>query len=190
MDISQKIRRIQNQLGLRIDVKERKDFDSEEAYLMYLAMDPLFGSRTKKIAKKRLQNEYPNGLYAICASRDKTQYTIKYKYKNMHEVSPSEGEYNTYLQTFRAIVAYEVFDETGNKVLSDKKCRVTCGFDNHSSRAGEINLFKGLKYNDLSQEVREQILLNKLKEIIQIRLKLNDQKWSDFHEAVIEIEED
>lgn len=190
MDISQILKWIQKQLQIHIDIKEREDFKNEEMYLMYLATDPKIGGRTKKVARKRLQNEYPNGLYALCAKQNKVKYTIKYKYKDMHEVSPSAGEYNTYLQSFEAIVAYEVFNELGNKVLSDKKCRVICGFDNRSTKVEEINLLKGLKYSDLSQEVREQILLEKLKEIIQIRLRLNDQKWSDFHEAVIEIEED
>lgn len=184
------IQRVLHQLSINKNIKRQSDFNNEEEYLIYLATSSTVGSHTKNVAIKRLHSEYPNGLFSLCKSQNKKTYKIKYKYKNMHEVSSPEGEYNTYLQMFRAIVAYEVFDETGNKVLSDKKCRVTCGFDNHSSRAGEINLFKGLKYNDLSQEVREQILLDKLKEIIQIGLKLNDQKWSNLNEVVIEVEED
>ena len=169
------------------DIKYRDDFKSEEEYLMYLATNPLIGTHTKKLATKRLHNEYPNGLFALCKTQNKTKYTIEYKYKDMMELPAFKGDYDKYIQRFRAIVSFKVYDEKGNKVISDNKCRVICGFDNRSHRAGEINLFEGLTYDDLSQEVREQILLDKLKEIIQIRLKLNGQKWSDLNETVIEI---
>ena len=172
------------------EIKNRYEFDNEETWLIYLLMTHRVGPKTKDAALKRLKVKYPNSPWlCIAEQREKCRYTIRYKYKDMEECDVTlANSYNTN-GVFKAIVSYKVYDEDGNKVLSHPGRRVYCEIKSTPiTDEYEIDIFKNITYEDLSKEVKEQILIEKLKELIEIDLKLKFNKWSSLYEAEIEIE--
>lgn len=172
------------------EIKNRYEFDNEETWLIYLLMNHRVGPKTKDAALKRLKVKYPNSPWlCIAEQREKCRYTIQYKYKDMEECDVTlANSYNTN-GVFKAIVSYKVYDEGGNKVLSHPGRRVYCEIvSTPAINEGDIDLFKGIAYADLSREVKEQILVEKIKELVEIDLKLKFNKWSPLHEVEIEIE--
>lgn len=171
-------------------IKSRSEFDSEETWLTYLLMDNQIGPKTKSAALKRLKTKYPNSTWlCIVEKKEKCRYTIEYKYKNMEECEVTPINSYNVNGIFRAIVNYKVYDEGGNKVLSHPCRRVYCEIiSTPAVNEGDVDLFKDITYADLSKEVREQILVEKIKELIEIDLKLKFNKWSPLHEVEIEIE--
>ena len=102
----------------------------------------------------------------------------------------NDAKLDSSYQTFKAIVSYKLIDNDGCILINNKKRRVVCEFNNRKYVApDEINLLSGLTYNDLSEDVKKQILINKLKELIKIDLKLMQHKWSTWEEVPIEIDE-
>ena len=47
----------------------------------------------------------------------------------------------------------------------------------------------GLEFEDLSEEVRKQILIEKIKELAMIDIKLFNSKWSSWEEISIDIDD-
>lgn len=173
---------IQQLLGNDIgELKPRDEFDNEEAYLMYLVSNPKAGRRTKKAAEDMLKKRYSDGLYSLWKKQCSKQYIAKYRYKYMQQIHCKNNN------EFSADVQYRVVNEQNKVVLKDKRTLI-CTFDNKSPTTETVNPFYGLEYRDLSREVCEQILLNKLKELIQVNLKI--QKWSNWNEAIVIIDEE
>lgn len=89
---------------------------------------------------------------------------------------------------FKAQVSYKIYDSNGTMICHNRKKRIYCDYDNTPPREGEINPLLGLEFEDLSEEVRKQILIEKLKELAIIDIKLFDSKWSSWEEISIEID--
>ena len=172
------------------EIKDRYEFDNEETWLIYLLMNHRVGPKTKSAAFKRLKTKYPNSPWlCIAEQRKKCHYTIRYKYKDMEECDITPANSYNINGVFKATVSYKVYDENGNKVLGHPGRRVYCEITSAPiTDEYEIDIFKDITYADLSREVKEQILLEKLKELIEIDLKLKFNKWSSLHETEIEIE--
>lgn len=163
------------------DLKPLEKFENEEAYLLYLASDPNAGPRTKKAAVDALRKRYPDGLYSLWKKKCEEKYTIKYRHRKAADITDT---------LFTVDICYKVYNESNKVVLSRKNDFITVSFDNFTPQKGDkINPLYGLTYKDLSQEVKKQMLENRVKKYIEIKIKeKNAKKWSGWNEAVITVD--
>lgn len=175
------MRRFQKRSGLHCGADDKVD------KLKYLLLDgALLGPRTRRKYKNLFIKKYPEFAFMV-DEEEVCNYRIVYQYKNMEDCTQGEKDKRFATNLFKVTVRYKVYDENGNKILSCKKRRLYCEFNPTFPQKGEVDLFKGLTYEDLSWDVKEQIMLEKLKELIEIDLKLKESKWSTLKEISIEI---
>lgn len=91
------------------------------------------------------------------------------------------------LPAFKTVVSYKIYDDLNKKIIHKRRKSIICEYDNAVIKPGEINLLYGLEFDDLSEEVVKQIMIEKIKELATIDIKLFYSKWSDWSEIEIEI---
>ena len=118
------------------------------------------------------------------------QYIVKFRFRNMEKCGSITYNSNldVYKPAFKVQVSYKIYDPNGTMICHNRRKRIYCDYDNTQPRKGEINPLLGLEFEDLSEEVRKQILIEKIKELAIIDIKLFNSKWSSWEEISIEID--
>ena len=162
---------------------------NEKDYLLYLIQATEIPGKTKMVAQHLLLEKYPDEYRKIFKMNTRPEYRIAFRYKDMTEYSPAKKDIEPDTEYFKATASYRVYGQKGNQLMSEDSKVVKCKFYNGPAQnEGEINPLYKLTYKELNEDLKKQILLQHIEDIVAERLKQASKNWTDWEEVIVALD--